>query len=708
MTNPTPSMKDRLSNVVVSARDDLDITRHQFRDGPGYVLRDPVSFRTIRLDPVDYRVFGAISTDKTLSETFSQLVAQGVLSANDEDRFYDYVVSMHRAGVLSLPVNDGAALYRRFDRKQRMMRRSMVMGFLFMRVPLISPDAFLDRTICFFRPLFTRTAFALWCLLMMAGIALAAGRWSDLTAPLMSMLQAQNLLTMWFVLIGLKIVHEFGHAYACKRFGAGVPEMGAFFIVFTPCAYMDATASWGLPSRIHRAVISLGGMYFESIVGVVALFVWASTDPSMLNTIAYQTVLLSTVVTVTFNLNPLMRYDGYYLLSDMLAIPNLRTRSYSVLQGWFNRIALGLRTGLPAGDRSTQLLLASYGVSSMIYRVVLVISICALIATKLYLIGLALGVFFLATTVGGSMLKTLRYLWASPTTAPVRTRSVLVGACLAALLPLAMTLIPVRLPVAFSGTLDREVRTTLRARVGGELNHVRVRDGEHVIEGQTLATLRNDDVLLERQLASDELRVLDVRFMNASHGDAREARQVELQRRHQQERIDHAETMAGSLDIRAGATGVLLAGSVPEAGTFLPAGSVLGEIVNGPRIAVFLVPESDLINNDLAEGSPVICRALTDPLDALTGEIRRISPAGSRWVDHPSLTVQAGGTIAVDPISGKATVPYFEVTIALDEAGADSIVHGTTLRMQLLGPRRSVAAHAADRISRFINELKTN
>ncbi len=270
-----PSLSERLKGVVVSMRGELDISRHVFRSGPAYVVRDPVTFATHRFDPEDYRILNAIDRERTLGETFDVLIAQGVLATADEDEFYAFILELHQRNLLSLPVSDGDTLFKRFERRQRAEQLSKLMGVFFLRVPLINPDRLLTRTISLFGWLFTLPALLLWFVLAGVSLFIAFARWDDLAAPVLTVFDGGNIYMLWGTLIGLKVVHEFGHAYACKAFGGHVPEMGAFFILFTPLAYMDATDSWTFTKTRHRAVVTLGGMYFESIVGGIALIVCA-------------------------------------------------------------------------------------------------------------------------------------------------------------------------------------------------------------------------------------------------------------------------------------------------------------------------------------------------------------------------------------------------------------------------------------------------
>jgi putative peptide zinc metalloprotease protein len=317
----TESLPDRLRNVRVGVREDLEVSRHLFRNEPAYIVRDPISFQSFRFDTIDYGIFVRISTDKTLGDLYEELVVGDVLDADDEQRYYSFIFQLHRSGLLALPVSDATLLYKRFQAREASKARNRWKSFFFFQVPLWNPDRFLDRTVHLARPLFTRTAFMVWCLVIISALYVVAVRWRDLFQPLEALLAMRNLIIMWITLVGLKFFHEFGHAFACKRFGGVVPEIGAMFIVGTPIAYVDATASWGFPSRLKRMIVGLGGMYFESFFAAIAVFVWAASEPGLIKSIAYNTMLLASVVTILFNINPLMRFDGYYLFSDLVEIP---------------------------------------------------------------------------------------------------------------------------------------------------------------------------------------------------------------------------------------------------------------------------------------------------------------------------------------------------------------------------------------------------
>jgi len=155
---PPQNLAERLRTVKVGVRPEIEVSRHIFNGEPAYVVRDPITFQTHKLSPSDYQVFIAINANDELKAIFAKLCSSEVLEQDQEEQFYQFVLSLTQFGLLILPVSDGAALYGRYTRRQASELRAKITGFLFLRVPLVQPDAFLERTMHLFAPLFTKTS----------------------------------------------------------------------------------------------------------------------------------------------------------------------------------------------------------------------------------------------------------------------------------------------------------------------------------------------------------------------------------------------------------------------------------------------------------------------------------------------------------------------------------------------------------------------
>ncbi|MBK8913506.1 MAG: HlyD family efflux transporter periplasmic adaptor subunit [Phycisphaerales bacterium] len=736
---PKPRLADRLRNVRVSIRDDLTVTRHVLRGEPAYVVRDPLTFESHRFDAEDYAVFVSIDAARTLGETFDALVEQGRCGREAEEAFYQFVFGLHRLGFLQLPVADDAALYRRFSTRRDARNRQWATAFMSLKMPVCNPDEFLQRTLGFFRPLFTTTAFVLWLGLMLtAGVALYAN-WGRLHEPLAGVLTAGNLPLMWVTLIVLKTIHEFGHAYACRAFGAAVPEMGVILIFGTPCAYVDATASWSISSKRRRIIICLAGMYFESVAAALAVFVWAASGPGVLSSAAYNAMFLASVTTVLFNINPLMRYDGYYVLADLLEIPNLRQRATQFCTDLLKRVFVGVRlTHAAPTDLRLGATLLSFGVCAGVYRVVLIFAIIAIIASKLYLVGLLLGCLVAAGTLWKIGSKVFGYLWFAAETAPVRTRAVALSAALLLGVPAALLLIPVQTGVSASGVLGRAEELVVRAQTPGFVSSVQAEIGAPADRDAPLVVLENPEEQEALQVARGAARIAELRRDAALAVSTAAAAPLDQRVEAARAAANEQARRIAALEVRAPRDGDVLSALRPtEEGRYLHVGDAVATIAAGEWIVRALLSEDQTAAAEPRVGDRVEFRSAADPSSACFGVIERVTPSGSNRIAHPALTHLGGGPIAVNPAgagsgasaagssaagagahpagaggvspaSAIATQPYFEITVRIEPADGAVLAHGMTGRVRLSARSEPVGLHLFRRAVRFLDGLRTS
>ena len=705
-TAPPPSMAQRLGAAHVDLRPDLQVFRHVFRNQPCYVVRDPTSMQSHRFSSEDYRILIRISSVRSLAETFDTLVTQGFLKQEDEDEFYQFVVTLHNLAFLSLPVTDDRVLYRRFLAKQRARRMGHVLGFLSLRIPLWNPDDFLDRTLRRVRWLYGRAAFSVWSVVMIAALAFVAGNWRELVHPRHSILEVGNLPVLWVTLIVLKILHEFGHAYACKIRGGTVPEMGVMLILLTPMTYVDATAAWGFVRRRDRIVVSLAGMYIESILAACALAVWATTPSPVVRILAHNVMLLASVVTIALNANPLMRFDGYYVLSDLVEIPNLRAHAEHCVRSLLKEVCFGIEDPVPETSRRLRLALCVFGVASAIYRATLVLSVSMVVATKAFLLGMAFAVGY----VGNQLLRLahglIQYLGHSPETEPFRRRAVAIGAVVLVGLPLLAIVVPVPDSVRAPGLVVREDETVVRAEHAGFLGSVPVREGDSVEPGTLLVELENP--LLHAALAEAEASLEVASLRAAAYRADQSSRVVPEERKVEARRLQLSERKREleSLQIRSGGSGVVVHALSPtDLGRFVQKGEPVARVGSGSWTLRVLLSEHDFAAARPSLGERVRVRVVGDPWRTLEGEILRVTPAGSKVISRPSLTQLGGGEIPVEGKGLEASEAYFEVTVRLPGDAASELRDGMRGQAALEGKSEPLALGLLRRLLRAGNRI---
>jgi putative peptide zinc metalloprotease protein len=287
------ALRQGIGQAQIGLRRDLEVIRQVMHGRPNYVLYDPVSFRSHMFTLDEYEVLTRIVASRTLAANFDALVADGVLKHNDQESFFSFVLELHAKGLMQLPISDADRLYERHVRNKEASRIRPLAALMYFKLPLFDPDRFLTRTVGWVRPLFHLPGLLLW--LALTGIALwkCWGRFGEMAAEASQLLTMSNVPLLYVALVGLKFLHEFGHAYACKSYGGAVPEMGAVFILTAPCAYVDASASWRFDRTWQRVAVGLAGMYVESFIGASCLLLWAATPPGLVHALALNVVLLS-------------------------------------------------------------------------------------------------------------------------------------------------------------------------------------------------------------------------------------------------------------------------------------------------------------------------------------------------------------------------------------------------------------------------------
>ena len=252
----------------------------------------------------------------------------------------------------------------------------LIHNYLFFRLPLVRPDAFLGRLYTLFAPLFSAPAAALFGLIGLAGAYLTVRQWDAFAASFVNRLTFSGLTAYFFAIAVAKAIHELGHALLAKRLGVRVPRMGVAFLVLFPVLYTDTTESWFLPSSRRRLLVSAGGLLAEGALAATALFAWGLSPDGTFRDACHVVAVVSVALSLAVNGSPFMRFDGYYLLSDLVDVPNLQPRAFAFTRHWLRRHILGVPEAPPepVGPRMAAFFVL-YSVAAWIYRLVVFLGI---------------------------------------------------------------------------------------------------------------------------------------------------------------------------------------------------------------------------------------------------------------------------------------------------------------------------------------------
>ena len=671
-------LADRLRHAAVGVRGDLEFTRHVMRGKVAYIARDPVSFETHAFSAADYRLLTALNGERTLGEAFASLCAVNACRPEDEEPFFRFVLDLHRSGLLSLPISDERRLQERHERHRAARLGQLLLAPLFLRIPLWNPDAFLARTERHVRPLFTAWAFLAWCVMAAGCLFVLANRWNDLKADLPGLLAWQQLLSMWVVLVALKVIHEFGHGYAVRCFGGAVPEMGMSLVVLTPSAYVDASASWGFTSRLRRMVVCLAGVYFESFVAAAALLVWASTEAGPVHTIAHQVMVMASITTIGFNLNPLLRFDGYFLLSDLVQIPNLWQASRTHCLRVLRRVALGIDTPGPMWTRAEGVGLLLYAMASTAFKITLMLAICTLIALKFAVVGMVAALVYGGWLIGSTLVRLLTYLCWSAETATVRRRAVAVGS---GALMAAAALLTVPLPRAerVGGVVEAMVSRRANATESSAVGALLVADGARVEAGDAILRLESIDVDQALQDAQARWKVAALELELAEATGPIDAAMVRNRLVESESRLKAARARSESLTVRAPIGGIVtLEPPARRNGMVVPAGTSLATVDGGSRIATLVLDQRSLAGLPQSIDR-VEFRCVADPSRTLQGRVLSIAPAVGTSLASESMSIAGGGDIATSLVDGRAASGHVELKAEIEIPEGVSIPLGARI-----------------------------
>jgi len=343
----------------------------QIYDGqPYWVLKDPVSLRYYRFSREEYFIIQQLQKGVTLEqlkERHRREFRTDRLNNTEVARFVQMLAGKSLVA-MQQPDRD-ETLYRLSKRRQRAKWISRFTNYLFFKIPVFDPDKLLDRIWRVVRFLWTWPFFAAYMLLLAAAVVLLVHRWHDFADMFQNQFfTMRNVWVLFAVIWFVKGLHEFGHGLTCKNYGGEVHEMGWLFLVLFPFFYCNVTDSWTFPQKRHRILVTAGGIMTELMFAALAAVIWYFTEqPAFIHTLTFNLLIACSFQTVLFNANPLLRFDGYYILMDLIEVPNLRQRSSSYMGGWFRRLLGGHSDELPEEHRF-RFVFPFYAVCAYLYR----------------------------------------------------------------------------------------------------------------------------------------------------------------------------------------------------------------------------------------------------------------------------------------------------------------------------------------------------
>ncbi|NRB39414.1 MAG: HlyD family efflux transporter periplasmic adaptor subunit [Pseudomonadales bacterium] len=649
----------------------ITMNRRYYRDEHWYVVQRRGSERLHRINPSAWQVLTLCNGHNTLAQVLQlsqQTEVAAELSAVD---LLAVVNQFLTAGLLqcaqqapaNMPASTSADYGGAWWKK---LKNPMSMRF-----PLWDPNRFLNATEHLISPLFSRVVFAVWLFIVLSAMVLAFIHWQAISENVVDrVLRPGNIFWLWLVYPVTKILHEAGHAYATKLYGGAVHETGIVFMFGIPLPYVDASASTAFIHKHQRMLVAAMGIMIELLIGSLALFLWLNIETGLVSQFAYNTMVVCTVATLFFNGNPLMRFDGYYFLSDWLEMPNLSSRSTLYWRYLCKHYLFGETQEHFIATTGERCWLALYGFATPIYRIVLYCSITYVAAQYYLLLGLMVMLWLLNVQLIKPAWQLLNYLFDSQSLGQQRKRALICSVSIFIFFILLLTAVPLPVKRTVPALVWQSEQGEIRAPANGFIDELMVAERQLVFDQQALFQLK--DSILDADILVAAAKIAELR---AEHGAARvesraEAALLQEQIKTAEAELTRKKQMLTKLQVHTAIAGSFyLAAEVKNwQGKYVHQGDVIAYVLDSKKILIRAMVSQDDIGLVMDNTQSVKVRVSSWPGRTFDAQIQRRLPAASHQLPSPLLGTRYGGDIAIDgadETGSQALEPWFQVEISL-------------------------------------------
>lgn len=705
-------------------RPHVQITRQHYRGSRWHVVHDPASNAYYRLSPVSHEFLSLLDGKRTVEQVWELSLTRHGDDAPTQNEVIQLLSQLFTSNLLAadVPPETEQLLRRGRERLGKKVQQQLI-GLMYFRIKLFNPDFILRVLEPIFRPLLNRVGLVAWAAWVIFALAQVLPEWSRIQEEFRTVTDPGNWGWLMAVYVVLKLIHETGHGLICKRFGGQVPEFGIMMLVLVPSPYVDASAAWAFSSKWQRIAVGAGGMIFELAVAAGAALVWKNAGGSpFVSQLAFNAMLTASISTLLFNANPLMKFDGYYMLSDLLEVPNLMQRSTNMLKFLMHKHVYRMRNPVPPTSQTGEaLILFVYGLGAMVYRIVLFFSITLYVMGQMFALGLVLAVWTAAMWFILPAGQFVHWLASSPQLAEKRGRAILVSLLMIGVGLLLVGAVPFPDWRRAEGVVWSEERTGVYFGADGFVQAAHKRPGDRVTMGEPIVTCSSPQLVADYRVALaqlDESRVLERQAIAKNAAAALVAKDrveaFEKLAAYYKERLDR-------LVVRAPHDGVVVLDDPAKlVGAYVHEGQLLCEVVNTAsnklRITAGLSQSEALWLYELGtDAYRVEVRRMTRVHEVIPAKTERVLQAGIHEVEHQSLTYSGGGTMepdAKDPSGLRSKRPQFTAYFKADfdpaergeatTARAGLPLPGERVRLRFTLPSKPLLAQWTDRLNKLL------
>jgi putative peptide zinc metalloprotease protein len=664
----------RVANLKPQLRRHAEIRRHHYRGQRWYILQDRASGGAHRFSPAAHCFIAQMDGKRTVNDIWETVIRQLGDTAPSQEQAIQLLGQLHANDLLQCEIPpDDAELFSRHKQHKQSRLKQRLSAPLSVRIPLVDPERFLARWQHLVRPLFTPAGLVIWLAVIGLAILLAGQHWTEITSDIFNRVSTpQNLMLMVLTYPLVKLLHELGHAFSTHIWGGEVHEMGIMLIALMPLPYVDASAATAFEDKRRRMLVGAAGMQVELFLAALALFVWINVEPGIVSSLCYNIMLIGSVSTLFFNGNPLLRFDGYYILADAIEIPGLGTRSSKYIGYLLQRYLFGASDlQSPARARGEAAWFLGYGIASFIYRMAIMFFIILYVAGKFFIIGTVLALWAVATQIILPLWRNISHLFKNPALQAKRGRVITTTGLLCTLLAWLLFFMPAPLQTRAEGVVWVPEKSELRIGASCFISRLAALPGAQVSKGD--AILECEDPLLEAQAAisAARLRELKAGYLSVMQDDKVRAEGIKAEIATAEKELALLQEQLDEMVLHSQANGrLVIPGAQDLQGRFVHKGDVLayvtGTAINNARVAV-TQNDINLVRERTREVEVRLAGNIEQVVPAI---IKREVPAATEQLPSRALGTAGGGRIAVDPLDENgltALEKVFQFELALSE-----------------------------------------
>jgi putative peptide zinc metalloprotease protein len=701
----------RISLLKVSISASVEINKQVYRGETWYVLHDTYNNQFFRVRPATYRFLDKLSLGGTVEEVWVAMSSEMPDDVPSQTELIKLLSQLHASNMLQFTSRpDHDLLFKKYKDKEYRSIAQQLMTFLFIKVPIWNPNQFLDKVAPSFRFLFSWWGLGIWLFVIGFGIKSVVDNYSNIGSDIDGVLAPSNLFLLYVSMALLKLLHEFGHGVTTKIFGGQVTTLGVMLIVFMPLPYVDVNSSWVFRYKWQRILVGLSGMMVELFIAAIAAIIYVNTNDDLIRALAFNVMIIGSISSLLFNGNPLLKFDAYFILSDLLEIPNLQKRSQEQWYFFIKKYMFSLKNVIsPSGSVSETYILAIYAVLSLLYRFVISIGVVLFVGDQYFGIGVVVALISIYMWFLKPLWSSYSYIQFSNEIKSDKSRVLMVIFSSLSVIVILFWLIPFPYFIKIPGVVEIPETSNTYSEAEGLVVRVYVKNGQYINKGDVLADLENYEIILDIEKVNAQIHEAKALLIKIRDQSVTDVAIVDEQLKFLSDKLLEFNKKKENLHIRAGQDGIWVEqdGGIPV-GRWVSRQEKIGSIINNSKLefiaAVNQEQASDLFKEPVLHGEVKLYGFESSSMKL---ESIRMIPYEKNELPSAVLGWLGGGDFSVDTNdkSGKKThEAFFVIHGELRSSDIEvetnySTGHSGILRISL--PPRSLA----ERLSRFINQV---